>query len=73
VRSGEDTGRSTDIPEESIEILERYGETGSRYSKIRENPCKLQRDLGKIQSGYRSGSGGERAMGNAKGSVGDPG
>jgi hypothetical protein len=48
VRSGGDTGRSTDIPEESREILEGYGEFGSRYSKIPGDPCRLQRDLGKI-------------------------
>jgi hypothetical protein len=48
VRSGGDTGRSTDISEGSREILERYGEIGSRDSKIWGNPCRLQRDLGKI-------------------------
>jgi hypothetical protein len=49
VRSEGNTGRFTDIPDGSRVILERYGEIGSRYSKIRGDPCRLQRDLGKIQ------------------------
>jgi hypothetical protein len=35
-------------PEGSREILERYGEIGSRYSKIRGDLWMLQRNLGKI-------------------------